>query len=100
MIGGSARCESEFVGPAIRHRAVPSRQLGDKLVVARPLDGAPVVLAPTAAVVWRTLDDWTTASEIDRLLAEVFPGVAAHDREAAGAQILVALTDDDLLEQS
>lgn len=92
--------EAEPSSPAIRHRPVPSRQLGDKVVVARPQDGAPVVLAPTAAVVWRVLDDWTTHVAIDHRLAELFPDIAAHDRRAARDQILVALRDDDLLEPS
>ncbi len=85
---------------SVRHLAVPSRELGDKLIVARPADGAPVVLAATAAVVWRELDEWKAPGEIDRRLAEVFPGVAVHDREAALAEILDALTDDGLLERS
>jgi len=86
-------------GP-IRHRSVPWRALGDKLVVARPGDGAPVVLAATAAFVWRELDDWIAMGELDRRLAQVFPDVSTRDREDARAAILLALTDDDLLERA
>jgi hypothetical protein len=88
------------IAPAVRRRAVPSRRLGDQLVVARPLDGAPVVLAPTAAIIWRVLDDWTTPDGIDLRLAEVFPDISARDRETARTQILIALSDDDLLERA
>jgi hypothetical protein len=95
--GGDGR---RRVDGALRHRNVPWRALDDKLVVARPSDGAPVVLAPTAALVWRHLDRWTSADEIDHRLAEVFPEVPADEREAARASILVALTDDDLVERA
>ena len=84
----------------VRHRQVPWREVGDKVVAARPSDGAPVVLAPTAAVVWRQLDAWTTPDDIDTRLGEVFPEVATTDRVAARAAILDALSDDDLLERS
>ncbi len=91
--------EASPLGSAIRHRAVPWRQIGDKIVVARPVDGAPVVLAPTAAVVWRGLDDWTGEDGLDLRLAQIFPDIAASERESARSQILVALADDGLLER-
>ena len=88
-------------GDPLRHRDVPWREIGDKVVAARPTDGAPVVLAPTAAVVWRQLDTWTNLNDIDLRLAEVFPDVEATDRLAARAAILDALLSaDDLLERS
>ena len=59
-----------------------------------------MVLAATAAFVWRQLDDWTTPGELDHRLADVFPDVPTRDREEARAAILVALTDDDLLERA
>jgi hypothetical protein len=79
---------------------VPSRRLDDKLIVARPMDGAPVVLAPTAVAIWRLLDDWTTPDGIDLGLAEAYPDISALDRETALTQILIALSDDDLLERA
>ena len=84
----------------VRHRSVPWRAFGDKLIVARPSDGGPVVLAATAAFVWRHLDDWTTPGELDQRLADVYPVVSGRDREEATAAILVALMDDDLLERA
>lgn len=90
-------CAPPRAEPQLRHRVVPSRELGTKLVVARPRDGAPVVLAPTAAAVWRLLDAWTTVGDIDSGLAETFPEVAATDRIEARVAILAALSDDDLL---
>lgn len=73
--------------------------MGHKLVVARPLDGAPVVLAPTAAIVWRQLDGWSSRREIDRQLASVYPNVATDERCEALTEILDALANDDLLER-
>ena len=82
-----------------RHRRVPVRAFGEKLIVARPGDGAPVVMEPNAALVWRCLDDWTTASEIDAHLAEAFPAVAEGERLAARTTILAMLQDDGLVER-
>ena len=82
-----------------RHRHVPVRTFGAKLIVARPGDGAPVVMEANAALVWRCLDDWTTASEIDTRLAEAFPEVAEGDRLRARTTILAMLQDDGLVER-
>jgi hypothetical protein len=82
-----------------RHRRVPMRTLGEKLIVARPRDGAPVVMEANAVVVWRCLDDWATADEMDRRLAEAYPAVAASDRSTARTEILGMLQDDDLVER-
>lgn len=84
----------------LRHRRVPMRVFGEKLIVARPLDGAPVVLASTAAFVWHQLDGWITPGEIDRRIADAFPEVAEEDRVIARTEILGMLTDDDLLERA
>jgi hypothetical protein len=94
---GRARPRAETL---LRHRDVPSREVDDKVIAARPTDGAPVVLAPTAAIVWRLLDGWTNPNDIDVRLTEVFPDVEATDRQAARAAILDALSNDDLLERS
>jgi hypothetical protein len=97
---GNPGREAGEVDEMLRHRDVPFRVLGDKLVVARPRDGAPVVLAPTAAFVWRILDGWTTPRAIDRRIAEAFPEVDATDRMTARTEILEMLRDDDLVERS
>jgi hypothetical protein len=83
----------------LRRRCVPWRRLGDKVIVARPSDGTPVVLAPTAAVVWRRLAMWATPAEIDARLADVFPDVASAERLSTRAAILARLGDDELLER-
>ncbi len=67
--------------------------------MARPRDGAPVVLASTAAFVWHQLDNWITPHEIDRRIADAFPDVAEEDRVMARTEILGMLTDDDLIER-
>ena len=56
-------------------------------------------MAPTAALVWRTLDDWITPAEIDRRLAETFPEVGQEDRVVARTEILGMLQDDELIER-
>ena len=56
-------------------------------------------MAPTAALVWRTLDDWVTPAEIDRRLAETFPEVGQEDRVVARTEILGKLQDDELIER-
>ena len=84
----------------LRHRPVPERRFGIKVIVARPRDGAPVVIEPDAVLVWRQLDDWTTPREIDCRLAEAFPEVAREERVMGRARVLQNFEDDDLLERS
>ena len=69
------------------------------LIVARPSDGAPVVLDVTAAVVWRLLDDWATAGDVDRCLGHAFPEVTLEERRSAWTAMLAALEADDLVER-
>jgi len=89
-----------MAGSRLRHRCVPFRAFGDWLIVARPIDGAATILEPTAAVVWRQLDDWTTQQDIDRSLAHAFPTVSTAERLAARIQILEGFRADDLVERS
>jgi hypothetical protein len=86
-------------GSRLRHRLVPFREFGDKLIVARPSDGAPVVLAAPAAAVWRLLDDWTTPAAIDQQLAAAFPEVSSTARERVRGEVLSELEKDLLLER-
>ena len=83
----------------LRRRRLPTRTLGDTVIVARPLDGGPIVMASTAALVWRHLDGWTTPAEIDQLLAATFPKVVEKDRTDARTEILKTLQDEDLVER-
>jgi hypothetical protein len=96
--GGSSSRPTEATA-VLRRRPVPLRALGDSVIVARPGDGSPVVLAPTAAFVWRLLDGPTTEADIDRRLADAFPAVTEPERATALAQILDILWDDGLLER-
>lgn len=79
---------------------MPSRELGDKLIVARPLDGAPVVLAAPAVAVWRLLDEWTTADAIDQQLADAFPEVSSTARSRVQIEVLAQLETDGLLDRA
>lgn len=83
----------------LRRRLVPTRAVGDRLVVARPSDGAPVVLPPTAALIWRVLDGWVSPAEIDRALAAAFADVPEPERTAARVDVLAMLDRDGLLER-
>lgn len=91
----------DLTGPGwqLRHRRVPFREFGDKLIVARPSDGAPVVLAAPAVAVWRLLDDWTTPAAIDQQLADAFPDVSSIARERVRGEVLSELEKDHLLER-
>lgn len=86
-------------GWRLRHRLVPFREFGDKLIVARPQDGAPVVLAAPAVAVWHLLDDWTTTAAIDQQLARAFPEVSSMTRERVWGEVLSELERDHLLER-
>lgn len=77
---------------------VPERWRGDRVIVARPSDGSPVVLDVTAAIVWNAIDDWTTVAALDSQLASIYPSVAANDRHDACREVLVALSNDGLIE--
>ena len=87
-------------GPhAVRRRDVPTRALGDELIVARPRDGAPLLMAPIAALIWQTIDNWTTMAALDGSLAALLPDVSEDDRRAARSQILRTLGNDELIER-
>jgi hypothetical protein len=75
------------------------RTVGPTVIVARPRDGAPVVMPTVAARIWRGLDRWTTTEEIDRDLAQTFPEVPDEERVAALQEILTVLHDEDLVER-
>jgi hypothetical protein len=98
--GGQSARDPHEADAVVRRRRVPEREYADKVIVARPRDGAPVVLAATAAVVWRQLDGWTTTDEIDRILAATYPEVAPPERVAARTEVIAMLEDDDLLERA
>ena len=91
--------ETAEVSSRLRRRRLPTRVVGDTVIVARPRDGAPVTMTSAAALVWRLLDDWMTPSSIDARLAEAFPRVAAEERATTGNAILKTLLIDDLLER-
>jgi hypothetical protein len=84
----------------VRHRRVPERTFGTKVIVARPTDGTPVVLAATAAVVWRRMDEWTTVHEIVEALGETFSTIAEDERRQATNEIVLRLEDDELIERA
>lgn len=83
----------------LRHRSVPERRFGERLIVARPSDGGPVVLTAPAAFVWRQLDGWISTPELEIRVAAAFPEVTAEERRTACAKILEALGADDLVER-
>jgi len=84
----------------VRHRCVPERTFGSKVIVARPTDGTPVVLAATAAVVWRQVDAWTTLVEVVDALGDAYATVGADERLRTAREILQRLEVDELLERA
>lgn len=79
---------------------VPERNVGPHTVVARPGDGIPLVLGPTAALVWRLAVDWTTPEALDRSLAQQYPDVGVQERSETLDTILSILDNEGLLERS
>ena len=97
--GGQPSPDAVNVTAEIRRRPVPTRYMIEKVIVARPGDGAPVVLASTAAFVWRLLENWTTPEAIDLRMTDAFPEVRHDERLDARSEILRTLGDDDLVER-
>lgn len=83
----------------VRRRPVPARTLGQTVIVARPTDGGPVVLPPTASTVWSSIESWASVEDVDRVLASRFPDVDADERLASLTQVLGTLEDEGLLER-
>jgi hypothetical protein len=75
------------------------RVVGEKVIVARPLDGAPVVLDRTARLLWEQLSDCVPLSRLDRCLAEAFPAASDAERAAARRDVVERLMEDDLVER-
>jgi hypothetical protein len=99
-VGSSDNGSRESSPPQlIRHAAVPVRLVGAEVIIGRPSDGTPVVLAPAAAFIWRQLDHWTTVDEIDASIAKSFPEVSLADRGASLSKVVSDLERDGLLEQ-
>jgi hypothetical protein len=84
---------------AFRHRRVPFRTFGDSVIVARPSDGTSVVIESAAALVWRALEVWCTADDVDRCLSQAYPDVPREERVAAWRLTLKLLEDEDLVER-
>jgi len=87
------------ISAVVRRRRVPERMFGSKVIVARPTDGTPVVLAATATVVWRRIEGWTTLFEVVDALGDAFPTVAEDERLLTASEILERLEDDELIER-
>lgn len=82
----------------MRRRVVPQRHVGQSVVLSRPADGSPLVLAPTAALVWHCLSSWVRFDDIDEELRELHPGISVEERRDTIRNILKQLADDDLLQ--
>lgn len=83
----------------LRRVRAPYRDLEGLVVVARPMDGSPVVLAPTAALVWSWLEGWSTVPELEVRLASAYPDVEADERASALRELLEGFDNDGLLER-
>ena len=76
----------------------PHRQVGEALIVARPHDGAPLHLNAIAALLWQALSNWTTESELSRLLELLFPDVGSEERATALNHALNMFAEEGLLD--
>jgi hypothetical protein len=74
--------------------------MDDLVIVARPADGGPVVLAPTARLVWSALEDWCCRADLDLVVAAAYPEIDATEREEALTAIIEILTAEGLLERA
>ena len=79
---------------------MPERTVGDQVVVARNDVDAALVLAATAAVVWRALAEWCSPADLAQMLAAQHPDVPSEERDAALAGILEQLDEAELLERA
>lgn len=90
----AAPAEAEY-----RRIEVPSREVDEATMVARPADGGPVLLPATAGRLWQALATWMSASVLETRLAELYPAVPGEDRQHAVQQILRQLEEDGLVER-
>lgn len=80
--------------------ATPRRSIGAGLIAAKPADGAPVVLPPTAATVLIAATGApVTTGHLDGVLADTFPDVDAAERHATLAALIDELLAAGLLER-
>ena len=71
-----------------RRIPVPHRWINRELIVAEPGNGVPMLLNPTAARIWRLLEDWAEPETVQQTLREDFADV---DNEQLAADIRAAL---------
>jgi hypothetical protein len=83
----------------LRAVAAPTRHLSASLIVARPSDGAPVVLPATAATVFLAATDWITVPAVDAVLARTFPAVPDEERRQTLDVLVRDLTAEGLVER-
>lgn len=77
---------------------MPWREMNDLRIIARPSDGAPVVLAPTAAVIWSCLEAWCSTSDLDQHLEALYPDIDEQERLDVRSQVVDMLRAEGLVE--
>jgi len=98
--GGMQGGHVDTTSPAeVRAVVVPTRVLGDGLIVARPSDGTPVVLPATASAVLAAADDWCSLHDLDAALRRAFPNVEPDERRRVLAALVRDLASEGLLER-
>ena len=85
---------------SLRHLAVPERVVSNRVIVARPLDGEPLLLDATASIVWMMLDDWSTPGQVEATLSLRYSDIAPAARREALELTLQLLSDEGLLERA
>jgi hypothetical protein len=82
------------------HKPLPGRKVGDRLIVARPADGAAIAFGPVVASLWPHLDEWCEVNEIERVLADLYPSIPTSELGKRVVAVLRGLYDEGLLERS
>lgn len=72
--------------------------MGEVLIVARPVDGAPVVLNAVAHVMWELLGHWISRDDLVAALALEFPDAPVSVRLAGLRNVVENLDRDGLLD--
>ena len=80
-----------------RSPAVEETIVGDRVVLYHRLNGAAIVLNPTASILWTKLSSEREPGELEQALLDRFPGVERHRIETDVRSCLVDLENHNLI---
>lgn len=92
------------IGPSslrvFRRRQVPTRRVGEQLILARPRDGQAVALNESAHFLWNELEHWRNADELVMATEASWPAMSDAKRRDAVCDLLDMLAEEDLIERT